>query len=45
MLLHDATFRDAARRIKNELAAMPEPQHAVEALERLAGRQHTHHER
>jgi UDP:flavonoid glycosyltransferase YjiC (YdhE family) len=35
MLLHDDTFRDAAHRIKNEFDAMPGPQQAVEALERL----------
>jgi UDP:flavonoid glycosyltransferase YjiC (YdhE family) len=43
MLLHDDTFRVAARRIENELAAMPDPHHAVEALERLTGRQHLQH--
>jgi len=43
MLLHDDTFRDAARRIENELAAMPDPHHAVEALERLTGRRHLQH--
>jgi UDP:flavonoid glycosyltransferase YjiC (YdhE family) len=38
MLLHDDTFRDAANRIKNEFDAMPDPQEAVEALERLIAR-------
>ena len=38
MLLHDATFRDAAHRIRDEFEAMPEPRQAVEALERLAAR-------
>ena len=38
MLLHDDTFRDAAHRIKNEFDAMPDPQQAVEALERLIAR-------
>jgi UDP:flavonoid glycosyltransferase YjiC (YdhE family) len=35
MLLRDDTFRDAARRIRNEFDAMPDPKRAVEALERL----------
>jgi UDP:flavonoid glycosyltransferase YjiC (YdhE family) len=35
MLLRDDTFRDAARRIRNEFDAMPDPKQAVEALERL----------
>ncbi len=39
MLLHDNTFRDAAHRIRNELVAMPDPQQAVESLERLAARE------
>jgi len=38
VLLHDATFRDAAHRIKNEFDAMPEPRQAVESLEQLTGR-------
>ena len=38
-LLHDDTFRHAARRIKNEFDAMPDPQEAVEALERLTARE------
>ena len=37
-LLRDDSFRDAARRIKNEFDAMPDPQEAVEALERLTAR-------
>ena len=39
MLLHDATFRSAADRIKNEIDAMPDPSHAVESLEQLIGRE------
>ena len=39
MLLHDHTFRDAAHRIKNEFGAMPNPQQAVEVLERLTARE------
>ncbi len=43
MLLHDDTFQTAARRLKNEFDAMPDPRHAVETLEKLAGREHLHH--
>ena len=39
VLLHDDTFRDAARRIKNELDAMPDAQQAVESLEQLTSRE------
>ncbi len=35
-LLHDDTYLNAARRIKNELDAMPDPLQAVETLERLS---------
>ncbi len=43
MLLSDDTFRDAARRIENELAAMPDPHQAVETLELLTLRRHLQH--
>lgn len=35
LLLRDDTYREAARRIENELDAMPAPRQAVETLERL----------
>ena len=38
VLLHDGTFREAARRIENELDALPDPRQAVETLEQLTGR-------
>jgi UDP:flavonoid glycosyltransferase YjiC (YdhE family) len=41
-LLHDDSFRDAARRIKNEFEAMPDPQQAVRALEQLTTRAPQH---
>ena len=44
MLLHDDTFHTAAHRIRNEFDAMPDPQQAVETLERLIGREHPQHE-
>ena len=43
MLLHDDTFHTAAHRIRNEFDAMPDPQQAVETLERLIGREHPQH--
>jgi hypothetical protein len=39
ILLHDATFRQAAQRIKNEVDAMPDPGEAVETLEQLVAYQ------
>jgi len=39
LLLRDDTFHNAAHRIKNELDAMPDPQQAVDTLERLADRE------
>ncbi len=36
ILLHDSAYLDAARRIKSELDAMPDPQEAVETLEQLS---------
>ena len=38
MVLHEGRFRTAAHRIRDELAAMPDPRQAVDALERLAAR-------
>ena len=38
MVLHEGRFRTAAHRLRDELAAMPDPRQAVEALERLAAR-------
>ena len=40
MLLRDDTFQTAAHRIKNEFDAMPDPQQAVETLERLTSPEH-----
>ncbi len=43
MLLHDDAYRAAARRIKNEFDAMPDPRQAVEALEQLTEREPVQH--
>ncbi len=35
-LLEDPSYREAARRLQDEISAMPAPAEAVPALERLA---------
>jgi UDP:flavonoid glycosyltransferase YjiC (YdhE family) len=35
-VLEDARYRDSAERIRDEIAALPGPEHAVTLLKRLA---------